>query len=184
MGYPSPGVFSLGLAQGMPLVSVFEMGGADVFDFAFRKGEAPKDLKGLEGKTIVLGSAGWQAIADPMLKAAGVDIRRSNMSMPAGRPGAPAVSAGQGRRGALLGRAARPVEGPGTRLRLYPRAQFLEAAGQQLRHPQGRFRGCGEEGRSMPAICRAGRPGSSSGSTIRAPRPRSSWSSSPVSPAR
>lgn len=74
MGYPSPGVFSLALAQGIPLVSVWEMGGADVFDFAFRKGEAPADIKGLEGKTIVLGSAGWQSIADPMLKAAGVDI--------------------------------------------------------------------------------------------------------------
>ena len=64
------------LAQGIPLVSVFEMGGADVFDFAFRKGEAPADIKGLEGKTIVLGSAGWQSIADPMLKAAGVDITK------------------------------------------------------------------------------------------------------------
>ena len=69
-------MFSLGLAQGIPLVSVFEMGGADVFDFAFRKGEAPADIKGLEGKTIVLGSAGWQSIADPMLKAAGVDITK------------------------------------------------------------------------------------------------------------
>jgi NitT/TauT family transport system substrate-binding protein len=76
MGYPSPGVFSLGLAQGMPLVSVFQMGGADVFDFAFRKGEKPADIKGLEGKTIVLGSAGWQSICDPMLKAAGVDITK------------------------------------------------------------------------------------------------------------
>ena len=76
MGYPSPGVFSLGLSQGMPIVSVWEMGGADVFDFAFRKGEAPSDIKGLEGKTIVLGSAGWQSIADPMLKAAGVDITK------------------------------------------------------------------------------------------------------------
>jgi len=76
MGYPSPGVFSLALAQGIPLVSVFHMGGSDVFDFAFRKGEAPQDPKGLEGKTIVLGSAGWQSIADPMLKAAGVDITK------------------------------------------------------------------------------------------------------------
>lgn len=76
VGYPSPGVFSLALAQGIPLVSVFEMGGADVFDFAFRKGQAPKSVKDLEGKTIVLGSAGWQAICDPMLKAAGVDITK------------------------------------------------------------------------------------------------------------
>jgi len=76
MGYPSPGVFSLGLAQGIPLVSVFQMPATDVFDFAFRKGEAPADIKGVEGKTIVLGSAGWQSIVDPMLKAAGVDITK------------------------------------------------------------------------------------------------------------
>jgi len=76
MGYPSPGVFSLGLEQGIPIVSVFHMGGSDVFDFAFRKGEKPKDLKDLEGKTILLGSAGWQSICDPMLYAAGVDIKK------------------------------------------------------------------------------------------------------------
>ncbi len=76
VGFPSPGVFSLGLAQGMPIVSVFHMGGSDVFSFAFRKGEKPADLKALEGKTVVLGSAGWQSICDPMLKAAGVDITK------------------------------------------------------------------------------------------------------------
>ena len=75
MGYPSPGVFSLALEQGIPLVSVFEMGGSDVFDIAFRKGEKAKSLKELEGKTIVLGSAGWQSICDPMLAAAGVDVK-------------------------------------------------------------------------------------------------------------
>jgi len=32
MGFPSPGVFSLGLAQGMKLVSAWEMGAYDVFD--------------------------------------------------------------------------------------------------------------------------------------------------------
>lgn len=76
VGFPSPGVFSLGLAQGIPIVSVFHMGGSDVFSFAFRKGEKPADLKALEGKTVVLGSAGWQSICDPMLKAAGVDITK------------------------------------------------------------------------------------------------------------
>jgi len=76
VGYPSPGVFSLGLAQGIPIVSVFHMGGADVFSFAFRKGQKPASLKDLEGKTVVLGSAGWQSICDPMLKAAGVDITK------------------------------------------------------------------------------------------------------------
>jgi NitT/TauT family transport system substrate-binding protein len=78
MGYPSPGVFSLALAQGIPLISVFEMGGADVFDFAFQKGKAPASLKALEGKTVVLGSAGWQAICNPLLTAAGVDTTKVN----------------------------------------------------------------------------------------------------------
>src|SRR5262249_43678586 len=73
LGYPSPGVFSLGLQQGMKLVSVWEMGATDVFDFAFRKGQMAKSLKELEGKTIVLGSAGWQAITNPMFAQAGVD---------------------------------------------------------------------------------------------------------------
>jgi NitT/TauT family transport system substrate-binding protein len=73
MGFPSPGVFSLGLEQGMKLVSAWEMGAFDVFDYAFRKGEAPKDLAGLKGKTIVLGSAGWQAICDPMFASNGID---------------------------------------------------------------------------------------------------------------
>jgi NitT/TauT family transport system substrate-binding protein len=72
-GYPSPGVFSLGLEQGMDLLSAFHIMAGDVFDFAFQKGKAPADFKGLEGKTIVLGSAGWQAITNPMLAAAGVD---------------------------------------------------------------------------------------------------------------
>ncbi len=72
MGYPSPGVFSLGLEQGIKLVSVFQMGAYDVFDIAFRKGEKPADIKTLQGKTVVLGSAGWQAICDPLFAQAGL----------------------------------------------------------------------------------------------------------------
>lgn len=73
MGFPSPGVFSFALENDMDLVSVFNMGALDVFDFAFRPGEGVKDLKQLEGKTILLGSAAWQSITDPMFAAAGVD---------------------------------------------------------------------------------------------------------------
>ncbi len=95
MGYPSPGVFSLALGQGIPLVSVFEMGGADVFDFAFRKGEKPQALKALEGKTVVLGSAGWQAITNPLLTSAGVDTTKINY-VEAGNGWAQALSQGKG----------------------------------------------------------------------------------------
>jgi len=73
MGYPSPGVFSLALEQGIPLVSAWEMGTYDVFDIALPKGSAVKSLADLQGKTVALGSAGWQAICDPMFAQAGVD---------------------------------------------------------------------------------------------------------------
>ena len=57
MGYPSPGVFSLGLEQGIPLVSVWHMGAYDVFSFAFPKGKKPAErLKALKGKKILLGA--------------------------------------------------------------------------------------------------------------------------------
>ncbi len=74
MGFPSPGVFSFGLSEGMALKSVFHMGARDTFSLAFRKGEGPADIKAIEGKTILLGSAAWQPIVDPMLAAQGVDI--------------------------------------------------------------------------------------------------------------
>jgi len=74
MGFPSPGVFSFAIDNGMKLKSVFHMGARDTFSLAFRKGEGPKDIKGIEGKTILLGSAAWQPIVDPMLAAQGVDI--------------------------------------------------------------------------------------------------------------
>ena len=74
MGFPSPGVFSFALQNGMDLKSVFHMGARDTFSLAFRKGEGQKDIKDIEGKTILLGSAAWQPIVDPMLAAQGVDI--------------------------------------------------------------------------------------------------------------
>ncbi|MHA1565953.1 MAG: ABC transporter substrate-binding protein [Alphaproteobacteria bacterium] len=76
MGFPSPGVFSFAIENGLDLVSVFNMGAVDVFDFAFRPGEGVTDLKEMEGKTVLLGSAAWQAITDPMFHAAGVDISK------------------------------------------------------------------------------------------------------------
>lgn len=74
MGFPSPGVFSFALREGMNLKSVFHMAARDTFSFAFRKGEGPSDIRELEGKTILLGSAAWESICDPMLMAQGVDI--------------------------------------------------------------------------------------------------------------
>lgn len=76
MGFPSPGVFSFALREGMKLKSVFHQGARDTFSLAFRRGEGPKDIREIEGKTILLGSAAWQPIVDPMLAAQGVDISK------------------------------------------------------------------------------------------------------------
>ncbi len=73
MGFPSPGVFSFAIENGMDLKSVFSMGALDTFSLAFRKGEGPGDIKQIEGKTILLGSAAWESIVNPMLAAQGVD---------------------------------------------------------------------------------------------------------------
>jgi NitT/TauT family transport system substrate-binding protein len=73
MGYPSPGVMSLGLAQGLDLISVFQMGAVNPFDIAVPKGSPIKSVQDLKGKTIGLGSAGWQSIVDPILAEGGLD---------------------------------------------------------------------------------------------------------------
>lgn len=96
MGFPSPGVFSFALENGMDLVSVWHMGARDTFSFAFRKGEGSSDLKELEGKTILLGSAAWQSITDPLLASQGVDVSKVNY-VEAGWPTwGTALAAGQG----------------------------------------------------------------------------------------
>lgn len=76
MSYVSPGVFSLGVEAGIDLVSVWQMGAYDVFDIALPKGSPIKSLKELEGKTVVLGDAGWSGIVDPMIAQAGGDPSR------------------------------------------------------------------------------------------------------------
>jgi NitT/TauT family transport system substrate-binding protein len=96
MGFPSPGVFSFALQNGMKLKSVFHEGALDTFSLAFRPGEGFNDLKKIEGKTVLLGSAAWQSIVDPMLFVQGVDVSKVKY-VEAGWPTwATALKAGQG----------------------------------------------------------------------------------------
>jgi NitT/TauT family transport system substrate-binding protein len=76
MSYSSPGVFSFDLEADVPLVSVFQMGAYDVFDFAFPKGAGITDLKQLEGKKVLIGDASWQGICDPEFAQAGADPKK------------------------------------------------------------------------------------------------------------
>ncbi len=73
MGYPSPGVLTASLDGGVPVKSVWDVISGQVFDFAVRKGSPLRSPKELAGKTISLGSVGWQTIVDPMLLEIGVD---------------------------------------------------------------------------------------------------------------
>jgi NitT/TauT family transport system substrate-binding protein len=95
MSYPSPGVFSLVLAAGLPVQSVWEMGAFDVFDFAVRVNSPYKSIKDLAGKTILLGSAGWQGIADPEFAQVGVNVKTLHYEA-AGQQWGQALKAGKG----------------------------------------------------------------------------------------
>lgn len=96
MGFPAPGILGNSIENGMGLVSIFGTGYLDLFNIAFRKGEGMTDLRGLEGKTVLLGSAAWQSIADPMLKAVGVDVTKVKY-VEAGFPNwTAALAAGEG----------------------------------------------------------------------------------------
>jgi len=76
MSYSSPGVYSFDLEADVPLVSVWQMGAYDVFDFAFAAGAGITDLKQLEGKTVLIGDASWQGICDPEFAQAGADPKK------------------------------------------------------------------------------------------------------------
>jgi NitT/TauT family transport system substrate-binding protein len=73
MGYPSPGVLTSSIDGGIPVKSIYDVISGQVFDFALPADSPIKRPKELAGKTIALGSAGWQTITDPMFVELGVD---------------------------------------------------------------------------------------------------------------
>ncbi len=95
VSYPSPGVFSLVLAAGLGVKTAFQMGAYDVFDFAVRKDSPIKSLKDMAGKTVLLGSAGWQGITDPEFAQVGVDQKTIHYQA-AGQQWGQALKAGKG----------------------------------------------------------------------------------------
>jgi NitT/TauT family transport system substrate-binding protein len=73
IGYPSPGILTSSVDTGMDVIMVYELMVGQVFDFAVKQDSPIQSVKDLAGKTISLGSAGWQVIVDPILVEAGVD---------------------------------------------------------------------------------------------------------------
>jgi NitT/TauT family transport system substrate-binding protein len=73
MGYPSPGVLTSSIDGGIPVKSIYDVISGQVFDFALPADSPITSPKELAGKTIALGSAGWQTITDPMFVELGID---------------------------------------------------------------------------------------------------------------
>jgi len=73
IGYPSPGILTSSVDTGMDIIMVYEMMVGQVFDFAVKQDSPIQSVKDFAGKTISLGSAGWQVIVDPILVEAGLD---------------------------------------------------------------------------------------------------------------
>lgn len=73
--FPSPGVLAASIDAGIPVMLGFELFGGQVFNFAIPADSEIKTVADLAGKTIALGSVGWQPIVDPILAEAGVDIK-------------------------------------------------------------------------------------------------------------
>ncbi|MEA2594900.1 MAG: hypothetical protein QOF01_1369, partial [Thermomicrobiales bacterium] len=95
MAYPSPGVFTNNLNEGVPLKSIWEMGALDVFDVAVKEDSDITDLKQLEGRSMSIGDASWTAIANPLLAQLGVDVTKVEYVVVGGGAWANALDQGQ-----------------------------------------------------------------------------------------
>ncbi len=73
LGYPSPGVLTASIDQGMDVLMMFEMMIGQVFDFAVKPDSPIKDVHDIEGKTMSLGFAGWEVIVEPIFLELGID---------------------------------------------------------------------------------------------------------------
>jgi len=94
MGYPSPGVLTASIDSGIPVKSIWDVISGQVFDFAVQPDSPIKSPKDIAGKTISLGSTGWQVIVDPMLVELGIDPK-SVKYVAAGAQWTQAVSTGK-----------------------------------------------------------------------------------------
>jgi NitT/TauT family transport system substrate-binding protein len=67
---PAPPVLFTAVANGRPIIDVFQQDQNYIFGFGVRQDSGINDLKDLKGKTISVGDIGWTVLIDPLLKQA------------------------------------------------------------------------------------------------------------------
>jgi len=73
VSYPSPGVLTAAVDQGVEVIMAFELIGGQVFDFAVAADSDITEVQQIEGKTIAIAFAGWDVIVAPILSELGID---------------------------------------------------------------------------------------------------------------
>ncbi|MDR0886718.1 MAG: ABC transporter substrate-binding protein, partial [Clostridiales Family XIII bacterium] len=73
---PSSGLVLSGREAGLDLQTVFNECPVNIFGFAVKSDSDIKDWKDFEGKSIALGDASWQPLAEPILQAGGIDTTK------------------------------------------------------------------------------------------------------------
>jgi len=92
---PSPPVIFTAVANGLPIMEVFQQDQNYIFGFGVRKDSGIEDLADLKGKTITVGDVGWTVLMDPLLKAAAGFTTRDCEVVSAGPGRAQLVAAGK-----------------------------------------------------------------------------------------
>ncbi|MFP3154504.1 ABC transporter substrate-binding protein [Lachnospiraceae bacterium ZAX-1] len=73
---PTAGLVLSGREAGLDLLSVFNECPVNIFGFAVKNDSEIKEWKDFEGKSIALGDASWQPLAEPILQAGGIDTSK------------------------------------------------------------------------------------------------------------
>lgn len=69
---PAPSLILPSIEAGLPIKAVLQYGAWNIFGFSALNGSGIDTWEDLNGKTIALGDASWEALAQPLLDAAGV----------------------------------------------------------------------------------------------------------------
>jgi NitT/TauT family transport system substrate-binding protein len=91
---PAPAITIPAIANGMRVKSFFQYDNINIFGFAVHESSPIKTWADIKGKSIALGMADWQGLAEPILLAAGIDPKKDVTWIVAGESRAAMVENG------------------------------------------------------------------------------------------